>query len=100
MSIERTLPTQPVATTGAVQPTMNDAKGLREPSASRTAGAEKQGTRVTLSEASRQMAGSGDVDMARVAQIKEAIARGELHFDAEKIADALLADNAFLSHPS
>lgn len=95
MSIERTLPTQPVATTGPVLPTMNDARGVREQSAARSDAQEKLGTQVTLSDASRQMAGSGDIDLERVAQIKDAIARGELHLDAEKIADALLADNAF-----
>lgn len=95
MSIERTLPTQPVATTGPVLPTMNDAKGVREQSAARSGGQEKLGTQVTISDASRQMAGSGDIDLERVAQIKDAIARGELHLDAEKIADALLADSAF-----
>ncbi|MBV4413987.1 flagellar biosynthesis anti-sigma factor FlgM [Enterobacteriaceae bacterium YMB-R22] len=95
MSIERTLSTQPVATTGSVQTTMNDAKGVREASTPRTGGQVKSGTQVTISDASRQMAGSSDIDMARVTQIKDAIARGELHLDAGKIADALLADNAF-----
>jgi negative regulator of flagellin synthesis FlgM len=95
MSIERTLSTQPIATTGAVQSTMNDAKGVREQQPARTGTTEKPGVQVAISDASRQIAGSEDIDMARVEQIKDAIARGELHLDAGKIADALLADSAF-----
>lgn len=95
MSIERTLSTQPISTTGAVQSTMNDAKGVRDRQPVQAGTTENPGVQVAISDASRQMAGSEDIDMARVEQIKDAIARGELHLDAEKIADALLADSAF-----
>ncbi|MTD37454.1 flagellar biosynthesis anti-sigma factor FlgM [Erwinia sp. CPCC 100877] len=95
MSIERTLSTQPVASAGAVQSTMNDAKGVREQQPVQAGDNEKSGVQVDISDASRQIAGSEDIDMVRVEQIKDAIARGELHLDAEKIADALLADSAF-----
>lgn len=50
---------------------------------------------VELSSASRSLLamqnGDGDIDMQKVAAIREAIARGELRIDAGRIADGLLA---------
>ena len=48
-----------------------------------------------LSPAARQLAnlqnGENDIDMARVQQIKDALASGQLKINPERIADGLLA---------
>ncbi|HBT31458.1 MAG TPA: flagellar biosynthesis anti-sigma factor FlgM [Pusillimonas sp.] len=52
-------------------------------------------TAVDLSPAARQLAnlqnGENDIDMARVQQIKDALASGQLKINPERIADGLLA---------
>jgi negative regulator of flagellin synthesis FlgM len=52
-------------------------------------------TAVDLSPAARQLAnlqnGDNDIDMARVQQIKDALASGQLKINPERIADGLLA---------
>lgn len=89
MSIDRTQRLQPVS---SVQPRETPADNPLQPRKSTTAETTVSGTQVKPSHAQAHLMqpGTQDIDISRVAAIKQAIQRGELKMDTGKIADALL----------
>ncbi len=97
MSIERTLPSQPVA--GCSHSTLANAQqNSAENAVKSVQKPQPNGTEVTLSDASRLInpAESQDVNAQRVAAIKASLEQGDLNIDCDKIAEALL-DNSWLT---
>jgi len=91
MSIDRTQRLQPVL---SVQPRETPADNQLQPPKSTTTETTVSDTQVKLSHAQAHLMrpGSQDIDISRVAAIKQAIQFGELKMDTGKIADALLQD--------
>ncbi|HEY0209304.1 flagellar biosynthesis anti-sigma factor FlgM [Acerihabitans sp.] len=90
MSIESTRPIPPLSTLqGTDQGTVQSSKAKTAAPAV-TSGEE---TQVNLSDAQARLrlAGSQDINVAKVASLKQAIRNGELKIDTGKIADALIA---------
>lgn len=92
MSIERTQPALPVSTVNAFQElsTRNRSENLSMP----TAESKDSGTRVKLSPIAQKIKAdaSQDIDFERIAKIRSAMEAGELTFDPDKIARALVDD--------
>ena len=93
MSIDRTQPLKPVATV-QTRESNESAAGKTRQASSTTATTAPAAAQVSLSNAQSQLtqAGSQDINVARVEQLKTAIRNGELKMDTGKIADALIAD--------
>lgn len=87
MSIDRTSPLKPVST---VQ--QRETNETREPKPRAEKALDANSTSVTISGAQAKLmqAGTHDINMERVEQLKTAIRNGELKMDTGKIADALL----------
>lgn len=90
MSIDSTRPINPLAPVtgseiGTAQPQKNKAAGSNSTSS--------EETQVNLSDAqaSLHQASSDDINVAKVAGIKQSIRNGDLKIDTGKIADALIA---------
>lgn len=92
MSIDRTQPLKPVATVQTRE--SNESAPGKTRQASSTTATAPAASQVSLSNAQSQLtqAGSQDINVARVEQLKTAIRNGELKMDTGKIADALIAD--------
>lgn len=77
------LPARPAATPGKPAPTRT-----QEGQAS---SGEQAASTVTHLSAASSRTGSEDIDMARVAELRQAIMDGRLEISAERIADGLIA---------
>lgn len=87
MSIDRTSPLKPVSTV-----TQRETNETREPKTRSEKAPDANSTSVTFSGAQSRLmqAGTNDINMDRVEQLKTAIRNGELKMDTGKIADALI----------
>jgi negative regulator of flagellin synthesis FlgM len=93
MSIDSTQPTTPVS--GIPSSTeMRARTAAQENAPASSPAADESKTEVTLSALTRQIQtdDSNDVNHARVAEIRAALAAGELPLEPEKIAQALVQD--------
>lgn len=93
MSIDSTQPTTPVS--GVISGTeMRRRSAAQENAPTLSAAGGENKTAVTLSALTRQIQtdDSRDVNHARVAEIRAALAAGELPLEPEKIAQALVQD--------
>ena len=93
MSIESTKPTAPVNGLSNSQE-LRTRNAQQENSVNTAPAQTEKGSEVTLSALTRQIQtdDSRDVDYARVAEIRAALAAGELPLDPEKIAQSLVQD--------
>lgn len=93
MSIESTKPTAPVNALSTSQE-LRTRNAQQENSVNTAPAQAEKGSEVTLSALTRQIQtdDSRDVDYARVAEIRAALAAGELPLDPEKIAQSLVQD--------
>lgn len=93
MSIEHTLETQPVTPVhGPKKAKLAQRNLANNTNTAKQDATPEKGTEVKLSVLTQQIKtdSSRDIDMDRVEKIKQAIRKGELKMDYEKIAQALL----------
>ena len=76
-------PARPLATSGK-EPTTHTQR-------SQAASADQSPSTVTHLSSSDNRTGSEDIDLARVAELRQAIREGRLEINAERIADGLIA---------
>lgn len=93
MSIERTQPALPISTVNAFQE-LNGKSKSENLSVQATADNKDSGTQVKLSPMAQKIKAdsSQDINFERIAEIRSAMEAGELTFDADKIAHALVDD--------
>ncbi|SFU29056.1 flagellar biosynthesis anti-sigma factor FlgM [Xenorhabdus koppenhoeferi] len=91
MSIERT---QPLLAMAALQQ-RNANKGTQSTHRTVAVAEKSADTQVKLSEAQKKLVqpGGQDINIQKVQQLKEAIAKGTLAMDSGKIADALFSES-------
>lgn len=89
MSIDRTSPLKAVT---AVQQRETQEAATPKAKTEKTVAASSASVTLSSAQTALTRAGSGDINLARVEELKTAIRNGELKMDTGKIADALIQD--------